>query len=99
MRDAEALADELHLMNHSRHGLGLLITEKDFELLRILKPGDKIPEMTIFAASILTKLDVTVKHKTKIEDGKYLGSYILGLESNITMEEWLDLFNSCGHFN
>ena len=86
-------------MNHSSYGLGLLITEKDFNLLQILDPGDKIQEITLFAASILTKADAVVRHKTKIEDGKYKDDYILGLESTITMEEWRELFNSRGQFN
>ena len=78
---------ELSVLNYSSRGLGLLIAEKDFHLLQVLKPGDKIPVITLFSASTLTTLNGVVKHRTKIRTGTYKGSYILGLEMNAAVEE------------
>lgn len=75
---------KLNIINHSSHGLGLLVTKKDFDLLQTLNPGDKLPEITLF--STITRMNGTVKHKTKIEDGKYKGNYIIGLESDSIIE-------------
>jgi hypothetical protein len=82
---------ELNVLNCSDHGLGLLVTEKNFDLLHVINPGDKIPEIILFAESSLTHLDGTVRHKTKIKDGKYTGNYVLGIESNIILKEAYEL--------
>ena len=73
---------ELNILNYSDHRLGLLVTEKDFNLLQMISPGDRIPEITIFAKPGLMHMDGIVRHKTRIEDGRYKGNYVLGLESN-----------------
>jgi hypothetical protein len=73
---------ELNILNYSDHGIGLLVTEKDSELLQKLNPGDRIPEITIFVEPGLIHMDGTVRHKTRIGAGKHKGSHILGLESN-----------------
>ncbi len=73
---------ELNILNYSDHGVGLLVTDKDSGLLQMLNPGDRIPEITIFAEPGLIHMDGTVRHKTRIEAGKHRGNYILGLESN-----------------
>lgn len=73
---------ELNILNYSDHGLGLLVGEKDLRLLQVLKPGDTIPQITIFAELGLIHMDGTVRHKTRIEDGRFKGAYVLGLESN-----------------
>ena len=77
---------ELNVMNYSCYGLALLITEKDFNLLRILNTGERIPKITLFSELSLIHLDCIVRHMTRIEDGKFKGDYILGLESNTIIE-------------
>jgi hypothetical protein len=79
---------ELNVYDVSRHGLGILITEKDFELLNILEKGDEIKEITFYATAAIIKVQGTVRHKSKIREGKYAGSYILGLESPDIIEGW-----------
>ena len=78
---------DLNVIDYSIDGLGLLITEKDFDLLQTLNPNDIIPEITFFAAEALTTLDGTVRHITRIEEGKYKDNYILGLRSNTKIEQ------------
>lgn len=73
---------ELNVINYSDHGLALLVTEKDLNLLQMLNPGDRIPEMVIFAEPGLIHIDGIVRHKTRVEAGRYRDNYILGLESN-----------------
>ena len=77
---------ELDVIDCSRHGLGLLVTEKDIEVLRILKTGDRINDVTFFASWTMIKVDATVKHKSKIETGEHKGLYILGIESGDIIE-------------
>jgi hypothetical protein len=72
---------DLKVMNSSRHGLTLVITQKDFDLLQILNEGDTLQDMTFFTKSDVIKLNGTVRHITEITEGKYEGCYYLGIES------------------
>jgi hypothetical protein len=72
---------DLNVLNRSRHGLGLLITEKDFDLLRTVNVGDHLYNMMFLARSALIRVNGIVRHKTKIWAGKYRGCYVMGIES------------------
>jgi hypothetical protein len=78
---------ELDILNWSGHGLALLVTEKDLDLLGVLKPMDSIPKITLFAASALINFDATVRHMAAIEGGRYGGNYLLGLKLNTSIEK------------
>ncbi len=78
----------LKVMDYSRKGLGIVVTQKDFELLQMLDEGDKLKHVTFCASWTMIKVDGTVRHKSKIEEGKYKDCYILGIES-------LDIIDSC----
>jgi len=77
---------ELDIFDCSRHGLGLLVTDKNIELLRMLKPGDKIKDITFYATWTMIQVDAVVKHRSKIESGKHKGQYVIGVESSDIIE-------------
>jgi hypothetical protein len=79
---------ELNVYDYSKHGLGLLITQKNVNLLKQLHKGDRIEDITFFASWTMIKVSGTVRHITKIDEGKYKGCYILGIESP-------DIIESC----
>ncbi len=72
---------DLNVLNRSRHGLGLLITQKDFDLLRAVKVGDHLYDMMFLATSALVRVNSVVRHVTKIWAGKYKGCYVMGIQS------------------
>jgi len=71
----------LDVLNHSDHGLGLIITKVDYELVQILHPGDRIKGMAVYSEWAMIKTDATVKHIKKINQGIHEDKYILGMES------------------
>jgi hypothetical protein len=71
----------LNVSDCSRYGLGLLIAEKDTELLQMINRGDTLNDITCFTKSAVMKVNGTVMHKTRIEEGRYKGCYIIGIES------------------
>jgi len=77
---------QLNVFDCTRHGLGLLVTDKEFELLHTLNQGDKIKDMTFYATWAIIKVDGTLKHMTKINSGQHKGRYILGVESSDIIE-------------
>ena len=69
----------LSVIDTSKTGLSMLITEKDSDLVQILKKGDKIRDMAFFGVGAKLKEDGMVRHITEIKDGKHKGCYILGV--------------------
>jgi hypothetical protein len=72
---------ELNVLDCSEYGLGMIITQRDFDLLELLHKGDKLEDITFFATWAMIKVNGTVRHITKLEDGAYKGCYLLGIES------------------
>ena len=80
--DKESEENRQHVLNvidSSKTGLALLITEKDSDLLQMLEEGDTIRDMAFFGGRVKIKEDGIVRHITKVKDGKYKGCYILGV--------------------
>lgn len=71
----------LKVMDCSRHGLGMVVTPKDFDLLNLVKVGDTLHNLAFFATWAMIRVEGTVRHKTIINGGKYRGCYMLGIES------------------
>ena len=71
----------LNVIDSSKSGLALLITQKDADLIRLLEKGDRIRDMTFFGLGVRIKEDGTVRHVSKISEGKYKGAYLLGIEA------------------
>ena len=76
---------DLKVNDCSRTGLGMLVTQNDFDLLRILNKGDLLQDMSFFATWSVFKVDGRVQHTTRIEEGENKDSYILGVESQDTI--------------
>jgi len=72
---------KFNVINCSNHGLGIIITPKYFDLLKKINVGEKLEDITFYATWTMISVNGTVRHKTKINEGKYKGSYILGIES------------------
>jgi len=78
---------KLEIIDRSPDGVGMLITKKDFDLLEILKEGDKLQGLELYAPTAMIKVAGTVRHKTEIKDPKYKGSYALGVKLDETLEK------------
>jgi len=72
---------ELDVIDCAAHGLGMIITEKDLDLLKRVKVGDVIKDINFYASRAMLKIDGTVRHLTRIEEGKFKGGYYIGIES------------------
>jgi hypothetical protein len=77
---------DLGVMDCSMHGLGILITRKDFDLVRLVKPGDRIRDIVFYSENAMIKVDGVVRRLTKMSTGKYKDSYVMGIESPEVIE-------------
>jgi hypothetical protein len=69
------------VINTSEHGLGVLIPEDSRTFLTLIKAGDIIPSLTLFARDSFIKVDARVAHVTQIKGGREKGNFLMGLES------------------
>ncbi len=90
VRNSEDRTYRLEIIDRSPDGLGMLITKKDFDLLGMVKEGDKLQGLELYASTAMIKVNATVRHKTQIKDSKYKGYYTLGIK----LDETLDKLNS-----
>jgi hypothetical protein len=72
---------DLKVNDCSRTGLGMLVTQNEYDLLSLLKKGDVLQDMSFFATWSVFKVDGRVQHTTRIEEGENKDCYILGVES------------------
>jgi len=77
---------KLQVANYSKYGLGLLVPENQKKLLEIVRPGDKIKDVTFFAKWAVIRVDVLVRHITKLDSGPHKGQYVIGVESEEIIE-------------
>jgi hypothetical protein len=77
---------ETSVLNYSRHGLGLLVKKWDFPLLRHVRPGDRIQDIILYGEGLLVNLSGIVRHKTEILVGAYSGDFVLGIQSEVDLE-------------
>lgn len=75
----------LDIFDCSAAGVGILVREKDFDLLEILEAGDRIQDIMLFADHTLVRVDGTVRHKTHVPQGQKQGVYVVGVEFDETL--------------
>ena len=71
----------LNVINYSKYGIGIIVPEKDFDLLNLLKKGTAINEVTFSASWAQITVDMIIRHVTKLEEGPYAGMYSVGVET------------------
>jgi hypothetical protein len=72
---------ELNVLDCSKYGLGMIARKKDFGLLQKIDIGDELKDITLYATWTRIIVNGVVRHKTKLLEGKFKGSYIIGIES------------------
>ncbi len=79
---------ELEIINRSAYGIGMLVTKKDFDLLKMIREGDELKDLELYAPTAVVKVRGSVRHKTKLQQPKYEGSYLLGIKLDENLEEF-----------
>ena len=83
----------LRVNDCSNDGIGILVTKKNLGLLRTIKKGDKIEDISFFAPWTVFKMDGTVMHKSKVEKDPQEVSYILGIRSQDSIDNFKPTFH------
>jgi hypothetical protein len=72
---------KLNVFDSSKHGLCIIIPQEYFDLLQKIKVGDKLEDITFYSDRARINVNGTVRHKTKINKGKFKDGYLIGIES------------------
>ena len=84
--DGRSMPFRLQVDNYSKYGLGLLVPEDQKHLIHMIKPGDKLKDVTFFARWAIIRVDAFVRHVTELDSGPHKGQYIIGVESDEIIE-------------
>ena len=57
---------EVDVADYSANGVGLLVTEKDSDLINLLEVGDRLEDLQLYAKWTTANVSGTVVHKTKL---------------------------------
>jgi hypothetical protein len=72
----------------SENGVGLLVGEGLSGWLERIGIGDRLKEVELYTRWSIVRMDGTVRHKSKVREGKYSGYRLLGIE----LDEKLELY-------
>lgn len=72
---------ELEVVDSTDHGMGILIREKNIDILKSIKVGDVIKGINFYASNAMLKIDGVVRHITKAGEDKFKGGYFIGIQS------------------
>jgi len=73
----------------SEQGLGILVGADMQDFLQAVDIGYRIEELELLAAWMTIKVSGTVKHKSKIDEGKYSGHYLVGIQLDERLEHYV----------
>jgi hypothetical protein len=74
---------ELEVVDYSASGVGLLVAERDFDLLQRIKVGAKLKKLVLYAKWTTVMVEGTVAHKTKVTGGN---TYVVGVRLDEILE-------------
>ena len=68
----------LNLLDTSPDGMGMLVMDEEKEILKKIKPGDRI-KMKYGTPHVSVFMNFEIKHITPIREGTYKDNYMVGL--------------------
>lgn len=73
---------ELPVVDYSTNGVGIFVSEEDFDLIEGAQKGDRLENITLFSFEAMVKVDGTVRHKSKRRRRGRQGvdSLVIGIE-------------------
>ncbi len=73
---------ELPVVDYSLNGVGIFVSEEDFDLIENAQKGDRLENIMLFSFEAMVKVDGTVRHKSKHKRRGRQGvdSFVLGIE-------------------
>jgi len=89
--DGQAQQFKFKVANYSKYGLGFLVPNEQRQILHMIKPGDKIRDITFYARWAIIKVDALIRHITELDSGPYKGQYVIGVESDEIIESSVGL--------
>lgn len=80
---------DLKVFDISECGVGVLVERGMEELLAEIDPGIRLEHVELLASWTTIKVSGTVKHKSKIKDGKYVDLHLLGIQLDEKLEHYI----------
>jgi c-di-GMP-binding flagellar brake protein YcgR len=88
-RRSQGESYDLKIFDISENGVGILVGEELHGLLEGTEIGDRLEQVELCATWTMVKVAGTVRHKSKISEGKYSGYYLLGIQLDEKLEHYI----------
>jgi len=79
---------DLGVFDVSEKGVGILVGKELFHWLEQIGIGDRVKGVELSAPWTIVRVDGTVRHKSEMRRGKYVGYQLLGIELDEMLEQY-----------
>lgn len=86
-RSQQSLCD-FGIFDVSERGVGILVGKELFNWLEQIGVGDRLEGVELSARWTIVRVDGTVRHKSEMRRGKYVGYQLLGIELDEKLEHY-----------
>jgi hypothetical protein len=80
---------DLKVFDISENGVGVLIGEEAQEAFEEMCLGKRLEVIELLAAWTTIKVSGTIKHKSRLNEGKYSGRYLIGIQLDEKLEHYI----------
>lgn len=80
---------DLKVFDISESGVGVLVQEESGPLLEALALGRRPEEIELLASWTTIKVNGTVKHRSRVQEGKFAGRYLVGIQLDEKLEHYI----------
>ena len=80
---------DLKVFDISESGVGLLVQEEMGALLEAIDIGSRPEEIELLASWTTIKVNGTVKHRSNVQEGKFAGRYLVGIQLDEKLERYI----------
>jgi c-di-GMP-binding flagellar brake protein YcgR len=87
-RRSQEKSYDLRVFDVSENGVGILVGGEMQDLLEGIELGDRVEQVELYATWTMVKVAGTVRHKSKISEGKYRGYCLLGIQLDEKLEHY-----------
>jgi c-di-GMP-binding flagellar brake protein YcgR len=86
VREAQRESYDLKIFDVSENGVGILVGQELKGLVEGIEIGDRLEQVELYATWTVVKVAGTVRHKSKMSEGKHRGDFLLGIQLDEKLE-------------
>jgi hypothetical protein len=86
--ESQKESHDLQVFDVSERGVGILVGQESYRLQKRIRIGDKL-KLELYAPWAMVRVDGTVRHNSRMPEGKYSSYHLLGIELAEKLEHYV----------